>query len=344
MVYSEFEREGVRAEPYSSWTMREPLPMSSTCIGRRPSFGDAPPITRLSWRSSRRITRCARWTSSAAEAARSCGLSTKHHAARIRDAAARTGLGTVLSEVPPQGRCADRAHARSLDLVVETYPELRDRARAVVPHPHYRNSYPARRRARRRAPRSGCRRTTSSSRCSHRGAEQGHSGRHQRIPPSAAAERDAVYLRPLSRYGPCGGDPKRDRRRLERHLRQPAPADADLVRGFAAPTAILINQSTTLNSGTLLLALSMDRPAIAPAARVGRRDRGDRGLRWIATFRGSLRPPRYARVSTRCRARSAASVRRSIPTIPRLYHAPRLRRCGTALARRGAARNLHIAV
>ena len=64
--------------------------------------------------------------------------------------------------------------------------------------------------------------------------------------------------------------------------------DAELVRSFAAADAVLINQSATLNSGTLLLALSMNRPTIAPAKGSIIELAESVGAGWISTFSGEI--------------------------------------------------------
>jgi len=197
---------GVRAEPYSSWTMREPAADVFHVHWPEAILWDAPPITRLSWRSSRRITALRTMDVVRRRGGqRSCGLSTTSRRTHIATQQARTGLGTVLSEVPRKVDCADRAHGAPSTSSSETYPELRD-ARA----PSCRSALPQQL--------SGAAGERGGARLD-RGAggplviamlgivrrSKGIPGRHQRIPPSAAAERDAVYLRPLSRYGPCGG-------------------------------------------------------------------------------------------------------------------------------------------
>src|SRR5882757_1247220 len=143
LVYSEFEREGVRAEPYSSWTMREP----------------AADVFHVHWPEAILWGRAANHTPFMAKLA-------AHHALRTMDVVRRRG-GTVVWTVhnitphafatqqhervwaqffPKFRRKVDALiglTSRSLDLVADSYPELRDRPHAVVPHPHYRTSYPA---------------------------------------------------------------------------------------------------------------------------------------------------------------------------------------------------------
>jgi len=54
------------------------------------------------------------------------------------------------------------------------------------------------------------------------------------------------------------------------------------------------------------------------------------GSGWIATFPGELAPAALRTGLDALQSQERGGpVRRSIPTIPRLYHAPRLRRCGT---------------
>jgi beta-1,4-mannosyltransferase len=181
--------------------------------------------------------------------------------------------------------------SRSLDLICDAYPDLRQCSRFVVPHPHYRTVYPAQ--PSRRDARAAI------------GLAQGHfvlamigtirrgKGVTQAVQVfrKIRKENEVLFI-----SGQCS-DPE-----LAADIQSAAGndsgvifqnrylPDAELVYSFAAADAVLINQSATLNSGTLLLALSMNRPTIAPAkgsivelaesVRAG----------WISTFSSEVGP------------------------------------------------------
>jgi beta-1,4-mannosyltransferase len=181
--------------------------------------------------------------------------------------------------------------SRSLDLVCDAYPELQFCSRAVVPHPHYRSSYPA-------PPfRTDARTTIGLPHDRFIVGMIGRVRRSKRIPRAIEAFRIARRLDELLLIsGHCpdavvageiktaiGGDPNVvfDGTDL---------TDAELVRRFAAVDVALINQASTLNSGTLLMALSMDRPAIAPASASVVELAETIGPDWVAPFSGELAP------------------------------------------------------
>jgi beta-1,4-mannosyltransferase len=181
--------------------------------------------------------------------------------------------------------------SRSLDLICDAYPDLRQCSRFVVPHPHYRTVYPAQ--PSRRDARAAI------------GLAQGHfvlamigtirrgKGVTQAVQVfrKIRKENEVLFI-----SGQCS-DPE-----LAADIQSAAGndsgvifqnrylPDAELVYSFAAADAVLINQSATLNSGTLLLALSMNRPTIAPAKGSIVELAESVGAGWISTFSGEVGP------------------------------------------------------
>jgi beta-1,4-mannosyltransferase len=181
--------------------------------------------------------------------------------------------------------------SRSLDLICDAYPDLRQCSRFVVPHPHYRTVYPVQ--PSRRDARAAI------------GLAQGHfvlamigtirrgKGVTQAVQVfrKIRKENEVLFI-----SGQCS-DPE-----LAADIQSAAGndsgvifqnrylPDAELVYSFAAADAVLINQSATLNSGTLLLALSMNRPTIAPAKGSIVELAESVGAGWISTFSGEVGP------------------------------------------------------
>jgi glycosyltransferase involved in cell wall biosynthesis len=345
LVYSEFETAGVHVEPYSSWTMREP----------------AADVFHVHWPEAILWGRAANHTPFMAKLA-------AHHALRTMDVVRRKGGAVVwtIHNVAPHAFATHQHErvwaqffpkfrrkvdaligltARSLDLVADTYPELRDRPRAVVPHPHYRTSYPA-------PPAHAEARTAIGVPVDHFvTAMIGIIRRSKGIPRAVEAFRKArrrketLYL--------CGHCPDAE---LTAEIRsaiadddsiifdnRPLP-DADLVRCFAAADAILINQGSTLNSGTLLLALSMDRPAIAPARGSVVELAETVGPGWIATFPGELAPAELRTCLDALQGQQRSARAPLDPYDPAAVSRATIAALRDALARRRAARNLHVAV
>ena len=120
----------------------------------------------------------------------------------------------------------------------------------------------------------------------------------------------------------CGGHPERSGQQIQAVIFQNRYLpDAELVYSFAAADAVLINQSATLNSGTLLLALSMNRPTIAPAKGSIVELAESVGRDGYRPFPGSSGPTRFATVSTRSRAMIEAAKLRLIDLTPKPSHA-----------------------
>ncbi len=345
LIYSAFASEGVAVEPYSAWTMREP----------------GADVFHVHWPEAILWGRAANHTPFMAKLA-------AHHALRTMDVVRRKG-GTVVWTVhniaphafttqqhervwaqffPKFRRKVDALiglTARSLDLVVDTYPELRDRPRAVVPHPHYRTSYPA-------PPAIAEARAAIGVPADHFViAMVGIMRRSKGIPRAIDAFRKA--RRRKETLYVCGACPDAD---LAAEIRsaigddasivfdgRPLP-DSDLVGRFAAADAILINQASTLNSGTLLLALSMDRPAIAPARGSVVELADTVGRSWIATFPDELTPETLRACLDALQAQERSASAPLDPYQPATISRATIAALRDALARRRAARNLHVAV
>jgi len=345
LIYSAFASEGIAIEPYSAWTMREPNA----------------DVFHVHWPEAILWGRAANHTPFMAKLA-------AHHALRTMDVVRRKG-GTVVWTVhniaphafttqqhervwaqffPKFRRKVDALiglTGRSLDLVADTYPELRDRPRAVVPHPHYRTSYPA-------PPTIAEARTAIGVPEDHFvTAMIGIMRRSKGIPRAIDAFRKARQRKETLYVGgacPDAGLAAEIRNAIGDDTSvifddQPLP-DADLVARFAAADAILINQASTLNSGTLLLALSMDRPTIAPARGSVVELADTVGDGWIATFPDELGPETLRMcldtLQGRQRGVRAPLDRYDPATVSRATIAA----LQDALARRRAARNIHVAV
>ena len=289
LVYREFEGEGIRIEPYSIWDLRTPRA----------------DIFHIHWPEAILWGRIAHRVPSAS------GLAA-YRALRTMDAIRRCGgivVWTVHNVSPhafpvssheriwesffPQFRRRVDAliglTARSLDLVCNAYPELRACSRAVVPHPHYRTSYPA------PPPLAEARAALGLPADCFVAAMIGGVRRSKGVPSAIEAFRKSRKEKELLLIaGHCAdGELANEIKGAigddagvifeNRHL-----PDAELVRCFAAVDVVLINQASTLNSGTLLLALSMDRPAIAPAKGSVVELVDAVGPSWISTFSNEL--------------------------------------------------------
>jgi len=153
-----------------------------------------------------------------------------------------------------------------LALFRDAYPRAAAIEGRIVPHPHYRDSY-------RQAPdAAGARRDFGLAETRRVIGMLGSLRPSKRVPEAIAAFRDIA--RPGERLlvagacedadlwrdiaGAATGDPRV-------HVVRGRLSDADLARAFAAIDVCLINQASTLNSGTALLSLSFDTPVAAPA-------------------------------------------------------------------------------
>jgi beta-1,4-mannosyltransferase len=291
LVYREFPNEGLHIEPYSIWAIRRP---------RADVFHVHWPEAIL-------------W----GRIASSVPFATKLAAERVLDTMAliRGNGGSVVwtvHNIAPHGISRRRDErvwevffpkfrenvdaligltSRSLDLVCDAYPELRGRPRTVVPHPHYRTAYPA-------APSIAEARAAVGLPLDHFiVAMVGIIRRSKGVPRAIEAFR-RVRRRNESLLvsGHC------EDAELAAEIRTAIGNDAsvvfenrhlpasELVCRFAAADVILINQRDTLNSGTLLLALSMNRPAVAPAGGSIRELAGSMGPDWICPFSDELTP------------------------------------------------------
>ena len=289
LVYSEFENEEVEIEPYSTWNARA-------------SRAD---VFHVHWPEAIFWGRIAQYLPVTTKFA-------AFHALHTMDVVRGRGgilVWTVHNIAPHDLTLRDHERAwdwffpkfrtrvdaliglssRSLDLVCESYPELRSCSRSIVPHPHYRTVYPVppsvvEARAALSLPQEG-----------FVAAIIGAARRSKGIPSAIQVFR--VARRQDERLLIAGHCPDASlAAEIENAIGNDASvifenrylADPDLVSCFAAADVVLINQSSTLNSGTLMLALSMDRPAIAPAKGSVVELAETFGPSWISTFSGEL--------------------------------------------------------
>lgn len=179
---------------------------------------------------------------------------------------------------------------------VERYRELNPGAggidACIIPHPHFRDSYPvppSRASARERLGIAPEKRVVGS---------LGALRPSKKIPGAiaafrAAADEDDLFLImgdgdekvAAELHAAAGGD---DRVRIVIGTL----SEAALATAFAAIDVCLINQENTLNSGTALLALSMERQVIAPAVGALPELQEQVGPNWMALFPPPLDPAR----------------------------------------------------
>ena len=291
LVYGEFEKAGVAIAPYSMWTLR----------------GSRAGIFHVHWPEAILWGRLARYAPITMELAAHRVLGTMDAIRRSGGAVVWTAHNVsphVLSS-PYHARVWDRFFpkfrrkvdaligltSRSLDLLCDAYPDLRHCNRFVVPHPHYRTVYP-----------------TQPSPADARAAiglaqdrfVLAMIGTIRRGKGVAQAVQIFRKIRKESEVLFIAGQCPDTELAADIHktigndasviFRNQYLPDEELVRSFAAADAILINQSATLNSGTLLLALSMNRPTIAPAKGSIIDLAETIGARWISTFRDEIGP------------------------------------------------------
>ncbi len=167
------------------------------------------------------------------------------------------------------------------------YPATRDLDHVLVPHPHYRDVYgapPSRRDAD----------ETLGLQPKHR--RLGVIGRvraSKNVPEIARAFSDASCADELLIAGECADDIAAEIREIaacdSRIIFKPGEIPSALLPTyFAAIDAIVINQSTTLNSASVLLALSMNTPVVALGMGSITELAAKLGPDWIATFRPGL--------------------------------------------------------
>ena len=181
--------------------------------------------------------------------------------------------------------------SRSLDLICDAYPDLRQCSRFVVPHPHYRTVYPAQ-----PSPRDA-RAAIGLAQGRFVLAMIGTIRRGKGVTEAVQVfrkvrkENEVLFISGQCSDAELAADIQsaagKDPSVIFQNRYLP---DAELVRSFAAADAVLINQSATLNSGTLLLALSMNRPTIAPAKGSIVELAESVGAGWISTFSGEIGP------------------------------------------------------
>ena len=184
---------------------------------------------------------------------------------------------------------------RSLDLACDAYPDLASRSRVVIPHPHFRTAYPPPPKMTTAREKLGL--PEDSFVVGMLGSVRASKGVPQAISAFCDAQIVNTMLDTMEMLlvaGDCVSES--ESRKIEQAIgdntgviyRKAPLSPADLVESFAAVDAILINQQTTLNSGTLLLALSMNRPVIAPAGGSIGELAKEFGRKWIFTFSGEL--------------------------------------------------------
>lgn len=175
---------------------------------------------------------------------------------------------------------------------------------ALIPHPHYRGVYgapdPAGVRARHGIP-AGAHLTVAA------GLVRPYKGIPALLDAFAAAARDDEWLLVA---GPCH-DP-RHRAEVERAAAAAGPRVRLALgplddRGFAATVAaadlFAANFSAILNSGSVLAALSLDTPVLAPAAPALAELQGQVGTDWLALFEPPLEAATFRRALDGLRAR-----------------------------------------
>lgn len=155
--------------------------------------------------------------------------------------------------------------AISLAKYAVRYPEAAGISQAVVSHPHYRDSYPP-------APSRVAARAALGLRGNLIIGMIGSIRRSKQIPAAIAAFRTAAREDEILYItGACGSDELWEELLRARdgdhrvHIRRGRLNDEELVASMSAVDICLLNQANTLNSGTALLALSFDRPLVAPA-------------------------------------------------------------------------------
>lgn len=156
--------------------------------------------------------------------------------------------------------------ATGLDQFVARHPDVGRALRVVVPHPHYRNEYPS------KLGREDARREMALPVAPLLIGMIGAVRRSKNIPQAVTAFREIARAdEAMLVAGACDddlhwaeiiaaadGDPRI-------HLLRGHLGKTEMAGAIRATDICLINQSGTLNSGTALLALSLDRPLIAPA-------------------------------------------------------------------------------
>ena len=291
LVYGEFEKAGLAISPYSIWTFH----------------GSRADIFHIHWPEAILWGRLARHVPLTTELAARRVLNTMDVIRRNGGAVVWTAhnvsphaLSSQYHErvwerfFPEFRRKVDALiglTSRSLDLICDAYPDLRQCSRFVVPHPHYRTVYPVQ-------PSPADARAAI-------GLAQGHfvlamigtirrgKGVTQAIQVfrKVRKENEVLFISGQCADAELAADIQsaagKDPSVIFQNRYLP---DAELVRSFAAADAVLINQSATLNSGTLLLALSMNRPTIAPAKGSIVELAESVGAGWISTFSGEIGP------------------------------------------------------
>jgi len=291
LVYGEFEKAGLAIAPYSIWKFH----------------GSRTDIFHIHWPEAILWGRLARHVPMASELA-------AHRVLNTMDVVRRSGGAVVWTahNVSPHALSAQYHErvwgrffpefrrkvdaligltSRSLDLICEAYPDLRRCSRFVVPHPHYRTVYPVQ--PSRTAARAAIGLAQDHFVLAMIGTIRRGKGVTQAVQVFRKVRREdeVMFISGHCSDPELAADIQRATGKDPGFIFQNRYLpDDELVRSFTAADAVLINQSATLNSGTLLLALSMNRPTIAPARGSIVELAETVGAEWISTFSGEIGP------------------------------------------------------
>ena len=172
---------------------------------------------------------------------------------------------------------------------MDAFPRLRDRPSYVVPHPHYRDAYPAAR------AREDARAVLGLPSAARVVVYLGHIRPYKAVPALARAflEMDDAGARLIIAGRPetpeladeiaraAAGDPRI-------LLRLEVVPDEDVATVIGAADVVALPYGELLNSGAALLALSLDRPALVPDRGAMADLREAVGSEWVYLFSGPL--------------------------------------------------------
>lgn len=179
-----------------------------------------------------------------------------------------------------------------LNLARDLYPALRRKPAAIIPHGHYRDIFPP------PPSREASREALGLPRAPFTFLFFGSIRGYKNVPRLLAAFRElpgadvqlvvagepVVGMRAADIRAAAGGDP-----RVHLHLRH--IPDEDVPTFFGAADLVVAPFSEVLNSGSVMLALSLNRPVLAP--RVGALPDLERavGARWLRLYDGEIAAP-----------------------------------------------------
>jgi beta-1,4-mannosyltransferase len=180
----------------------------------------------------------------------------------------------------------------SREEALQRFPALANVPCAVVPHGHYRDAYPA------TSSKKGARRDLGISEQARVILFLGNISPYKNVPHLAntfrqASIKDSVLLvagRPASKQDALEvREAAQKSQNILLHL-EFVPMK-ELQKFFAATDLVVLPYSEISNSGSALLALSFNRPALVPAQGSLPELQGHVGLGWIRTYEGELTPP-----------------------------------------------------